>query len=245
MILKRFFSKLLLLLLTFSFLNANEYKVVTENFAPFAYIENDEVKGLSIEIVEALLEKLNVDTEIEIKPWSRAYNQTLMGTNGVLFSVARTEQRENLFKWVGPLVSDSVDFYKSKVSKIEVESLEDAKKLNSILVVNSYPEEKHLKNLGFNNLYGATFPSQALLMLVYGRGDLMPVGKLALPGLLKKTKVNASLIEKTNIQLYKVDLYIAFSKAISDEKIKLWQDALDELKKSNRYDDILKKYIIE
>lgn len=46
-----------------------------------------------------------------------------------------------------------------------------------------------------------------------------------------------------NIELLKFDLYIALSKNIPSNEVLKWQNALDQLKASGKYNEILKKYI--
>jgi len=51
-------------------------KVLTEDFAPFNYVENDMITGFTVEIVEELIKKAGVSIErgkILLWPWKRAY----------------------------------------------------------------------------------------------------------------------------------------------------------------------------
>lgn len=40
---------------------------------------------------------------IEVVPWARGYQETLNEPGHVLFSMTRTNEREDLFRWVGPI----------------------------------------------------------------------------------------------------------------------------------------------
>jgi polar amino acid transport system substrate-binding protein len=46
--------------------------------------------------------------DIKIWPWARGYETALKEKNTVLFSTTRTEARENLFKWVGPIMPSRI-----------------------------------------------------------------------------------------------------------------------------------------
>ena len=56
-------KKIDVLLVLFLFLlfnpsiEANQYKIMTEDFSPFGYVENDTLTGLSVEIVREILKK--------------------------------------------------------------------------------------------------------------------------------------------------------------------------------------------
>ncbi|OUR70350.1 hypothetical protein A9Q76_07695 [Arcobacter sp. 31_11_sub10_T18] len=99
--------------------------------------------------------------------------------------------------------------------------------------------------MGFTNLNETVTPVQNFKMLMKDRGELVPMGELAVPETLKKAGINARLIKRTNVKLYEVQLYIAFSKDISDREIKKWQESLDFIKSSGEYEKILRKYLIE
>jgi len=226
-------------------LNAKEYEVFTEEFAPFGYTKDGKITGLSVEIVNEILKKLSYKSKIKIRPWARAYRRTLSGPNIILFSMARNKEREASFKWVGPLVSDRVYFYKKRDSAVVVKSMMDAKKVSRILLTREFPEYNYLKKLGFNNLNETVTPVQNFKMLMRNRGELVPMGELAVSEVLKEAGIDSRKIQRTNIKLFEVNLYIAFSKDISDEEIYKWQEALDHVKSSGLYEKILKKYIIE
>ena len=236
---------ILLFFISLSSLNAKQYTVVTEEFPPFGYMKDGELTGLSVEIVNAILRELTYKQKIYIRPWARAYRETLSGPKQILFSMARNKEREFLFKWVGPLVSDKVYFYKKRASTLEIMTMLDAKKVRRILLTREFPEYNYLHSLGFTNLNETVTPVQNFKMLMKDRGELVPMGELAVPDTLKKAGIDAKLIKRTDVKLYEVELYIAFSKDISYEEIKKWQEALDLIKRSGEYEKIVKKYLIE
>jgi len=50
-----------------------EIVVVTENWAPYNFIENGLVKGASTEIVKRVLDNTDLNYSIRVYPWARAY----------------------------------------------------------------------------------------------------------------------------------------------------------------------------
>ncbi len=78
---------------------------LTEHYPPLNYEEDGKLQGIA---VEALVEMFKlVDAEKTIKdvklwPWARGYRSVLSKKNTVLFSMARTEARENLWKMMRP-----------------------------------------------------------------------------------------------------------------------------------------------
>lgn len=58
---------------------------------------------------------------------ARGLNSTLNDDNTCLFGFRRTPDRENSYKWIGPLVSDNWVLYGNKDNQQVLKSLEDAK----------------------------------------------------------------------------------------------------------------------
>lgn len=108
-------------------------KFMTEEYPPFNYRENGQLKGISVEIMSEIFRRTDAGftTEnIELLPWARGYNLTLNKKNYALFSTTRTEERESLFKWVGPFAANTIGLIARKDRGLKVESIEDLKALN-------------------------------------------------------------------------------------------------------------------
>ncbi|WP_102405146.1 transporter substrate-binding domain-containing protein [Vibrio sp. 10N.261.55.A7] len=225
-------------LFSFDAIAQPQYRVITEDFRPFAYpTENGEVDGMSYEIVDWLLDDLDIGTEVEVLPWSRGIGLTKTKENHVLFSVARTKEREDWFKWVGPFYSDEVALYQLNDPKYPYKK--DIKNEGSILVAKGYPEEKILRDEGYKNIILADNTAIAIQMLLKHRGDYFPIGQAALPCLLAKYNLEEDSLRSTDITLLTSHLYIAMSPTTSDEEVERWQKALDKIKQTSRYQDIV------
>ena len=63
-----------LTLLSFASFGANHISVVTEDWPPYNYLdENGEMTGYSTKVVKKVLEKANVQYDIRLYPWARSY----------------------------------------------------------------------------------------------------------------------------------------------------------------------------
>jgi len=222
---------------------ADEYRIMTEELPPWSFHNNAEISGIAVEVVREMLITLELPDTIKIYPWQRAYRMTLERNNNVLFSMAKTPERESLFKWVGPIATEKVYFYKNKNTKLKLDKLSDAKQVNTILTTRGFPEHNYLLSKGFNNLHITSSMETSFQMLAHQRGDLTISGDTSGNYFLKKANIDKKSIVASKFSLYQFDLYIAFSKNISDIEIKKWQRALDQIKKSGRFTEIINKYI--
>lgn len=129
-----------------------------------------------------------------------------------------------------------------KGSGIQINSLDDARKVKKIGTYKDDAAEAFLKEQGFTNIESVVNDQSNVKKLMAGRINLWIVGQLQ--GLFKaKTAIgDASSLEKV-FDVKETLLYIAFSKSTSDGDIAKWQAELDKMKADGTYDAILKKYM--
>jgi len=101
---------------------------ITEDLPPYNYLEDGHIKGISIDILNAALTAVGIKknmTEIEVYPWARGFRYALEFPNTCLFSTVRSKERENLFKWAGPITIFSCVFI-SKKGTVNIKTPRDA-----------------------------------------------------------------------------------------------------------------------
>ncbi len=117
---KRLCLLLLMLLLSASLACAAELRIITEIAPPLNYTEDGtetgKLTGQAAEIVKEVQKRIGDATPIEVMPWARGYSLVQSEPNVMLFSTTRTEAREGLLQWVGPVRAPAcqVDSRKSK-----------------------------------------------------------------------------------------------------------------------------------
>ena len=162
----------LILLLSVSGGLAQELTIVSEENPPFNFIKDGIFTGSSTEVVREIMRRLNLSAEIQVLTWARAYQLALSQPNVVLFSTARTKEREHLFHWVGPIYKVRFGFYARKGSGPYLSCLADAKKVSAIATYKDDVREQLLKSQGFTNLDSSKSPASNLKKLLAGRVDL-------------------------------------------------------------------------
>lgn len=219
--------------------------IVTEDWPPYNYEEDGVAKGFSVEIVQSIMQELGVDYEILVLPGERGERMLNSGPNVLNFSIFRTAEREPKYKWIGPIATDGIFFYKKKGSPLNIQTLEDAKNVGSVGSPHKGLVFGVLQKQGFTNLDTISKTTNNIKKLVRGRIDLF-VGETPLGIQYKAQSLGlkmSEVIEKTPVQLVEFPLYIACSKDTSDETVESWQQALDKLKQSGKYTEIYNKYL--
>lgn len=88
--------------------------VLTEEWAPYNYMEDGQLTGFSVEIVEHLIRDLGANATLELYPSMRASYMLNHEPRRLFISMFKTKEREDQYQWVGPLVDSSIYFYKKK-----------------------------------------------------------------------------------------------------------------------------------
>ena len=236
----------IIVLLCGSFLISNavakQFTVLTEDYAPFNYTENGKLTGLSTDLMSEVLKRVGHPNNIRVMLWHEAYEQTMQNPNCILYSTTRTKERENLFKWVGPLASNKWVFYAKKGNAQQITTLDDARKVKKIGTCKDTAAEQFLKKEGFTNLVSAADDNQNVSKLISGDIDIWIVGELQGIHKAKTAGIDPSGFNKV-FDVKDTQLYIAFNKKTPDKEISKWQKALDELKDTKIYKQIMSKYL--
>jgi len=217
--------------------------LMTEDYPPYNYSDRyGKPAGISVDIVKTIIKKTGDIDNITILPWARSYKYIQERKGQVLFVMTRTPQREKMFKWVGPVATNKWVLFTNSSSNISLNSLEEAK--NSKYTIGTYKDdacEVFLKNKGFSNLDSQNDDNLNVKKLMKNRINLWIVGEYQ--GILKAKRIDKGFKLKKVLDVETTELYIAFSRDISDEIVKRWQKELDLMKKDGRYQKILDMHL--
>ena len=236
-----------LLLVIVTPLQADELLIVTESLPPYNYKEEGEVRGVSTEVVQAVLEVLGIESQIRVYPWARAYQTALKRPNVLIYSISRTPQREDLFQWVGEVVPNNSYLFKLATRQdIALTTVADAKSYRigtwredvseQYLLSQGFVQGKHLDNKGN--------PQQNIVKLLKQRLDLTADTELSFYYKVHQLGYEPDLFAKAlKLQAISTPLYMAFSRQTATEQVTQFRNALMQIKQQGVYDAILKKYL--
>lgn len=218
-------------------------KIVTAVEPPTNYYSKDgQFTGPSTEIVEEIKRKLNLDVEISVLPWARAYAYAKKGPNVVIFTAGKSQDRiEHGFHFIGPISTRNHVLFKKKGTSYSIHRLEDVKKQN--LIVGSMRGDwraKMLKEQGIE-VDEVTFQLQNVRKLMAGRIDFWVSSDLDAPFILKNTEFNINDIEIAFF-IKKGAGYIMLSQDTSREIVKRWRNAYWEMQKTGFFKKTAKKW---
>lgn len=201
----------------------------TEEYPPITFAEQGKPSGLAVEIVKDMIRRSGYQTTMEVVPWARGYESAKTQRNVGLFVASRTDERELLFKWVGPISAVQGSLYAKRGRQKPQNNLEDARGFSSIAVPREWYLHQILRTKGFTNLYPVTSPAQAMRMLGADRAQAIALDNLTLIATAKNENIVAGELEAI-APIIETRQYLVFSTDTADSVINDLQQALDAMR---------------
>ena len=230
----KFYAALLSLLI--APLSAQALTFTTEDAPPQNFSKGGTVTGFSVDIINEMMKRSGVKATISLLPWERAYKMGLEEKDTCVFSTTRTEQREKLFKWVGPLSNNNWVIFAKADSTISIKSLDDAKPYK----IGGYQGDAtsiYLKEKGFK-VEETTNDEMNVKKLDAGRIDLWAAGSDSGPWLAR----NAGTKIKALNTFKETQIYLACNKSVGDDVVGKMNDTIKGMKTDGTMDKIYKNY---
>ena len=218
--------------------------ILTENLPPLNYMDDGKLMGPSVEIVQEIQKRIGSTEQIQVYPWARAYKIALDEENIILFGMTQTKQRQEMFKWVGPLAVKRDILIAQKEANIKISTLDDAKKVMRIGTLRDDTREQLLKREGFENLESVSNEQRNAQKLAMGRIDLWAYKKPGFITVCRLAGVDPNDLEEV-YHLRQIEVSIAFSKKTSDTIVARWNKAFQAMVADGTVQHIQDKWNLE
>ncbi|MBF0205302.1 MAG: transporter substrate-binding domain-containing protein [Oligoflexia bacterium] len=223
-------------------LSAQKLNIYCEDDRPMQFVGADGIlTGMSVEIVQEIKKRVGNSDPIKMVPWARGLNEVTNTPNTVLFSMARTAERNQLFQWVGPIAETAFALYAKANSTIKITELDDAKKIRSIGVYRDDIRDQFLTKAGFTNLERTDDNVSNFKKLMAGRFDMYASSSNDIKGNAESAGYKLSDVRLVYIFL-RSQVYMAMSKGTNVAIVAQWNDALKKMKEDGTFSRIFKKY---
>ncbi|WP_234260636.1 transporter substrate-binding domain-containing protein [Halomonas sp. MCCC 1A11062] len=221
-----------------------ELTFITEEYPPYNYRQGDRLEGISIELLERIFAETGTAMtreDVLFYPWARGYDTALSEPGTVLFSTTRTEQREELFQWVGPIATDRVTLIARRDSGIQLNDIEDVIAGDyRIAVIREDIGAQRLQEAGVpeTQIHAAISGASALRMLERGRVDLWAYGEDVAFWLMNEEGLPTTDYTPA-LTISESDLYYALNPDTDPELVAKMQAALNNLREGGVLSEIL------
>ncbi|HUU75332.1 MAG TPA: transporter substrate-binding domain-containing protein [Methanoregulaceae archaeon] len=206
---------------------------VTEDYPPFNYVENGTIQGIAVDLLRGVAKEMgdvNSPDNIMVVPWSKAWATTLERNNTVLFATVRLPEREELFKWAGPLGSERKVIFARQGTSPEITGPDDlAGYLIGVVRDDAAYGELLALGVGKEQLIEMGNVPALISLIQDGEIDFWCYGDLAGRYFAEKETGDPDYFEIV-YTLDTHDLYFAFNRNTPDSVVQAFQEALDTLR---------------
>jgi polar amino acid transport system substrate-binding protein len=219
---------------------------LTEDAPPSNYVEKGEVKGIGVDLLKNIWNRLGSPPQkIRMMPWPKAYQAAQTQPNTVLFGTARLASREQLFKWVGPIFLKRFALFAHKQSKLRAVDFEDLTKLRIGTTKDDAAEQELLrKGVPLERMVRVQGLKEQLALLETNTVDVIARDEITVRSYMEQHDMDYERIKKVR-NISGAMLWYAFSKDVPDKVVQEFQEALYSLKKDGTAARVIKSYGVE
>lgn len=197
--------------LTSAPVGAQDLTIVFEDYPPYEYIEDNEVKGINVELIREAFKRMAINPQFEPRPWKRALYELKNGDILALSSGFKTPERETYGLFPSePLAMETVMVIALKTSAVEINSLEDLRGLK-VGVIREYAYGNEFDTLEGLTKVEANSNPRLLQMLLNQRMDVIIGNKAVFKHLAKSIGQLAHI--RFAYEITNEPLYLFFSRA--------------------------------
>ena len=220
--------------------------LLTENFPPYNMASNDKnfaqednIRGIATELVQEMYRRAGIPYSMTLRfPWDRIYKLALNNPGYGVFVTARLPEREQAFKWVGPLGPDDWIMLARADSPITLENLDQARPYR----IGAYKGDAIAQSLAERDMRPilALRDQDNARKLLDGQIDLWATGDPAGRYLARQEGISRL---KTVLRFNSAELFLALNKETPPEVVERLQRALDDMRREGVVDRVFAKYL--
>ena len=221
---------------------AADLQLLTDNHPPLHFMQGNQLAGFGVDVVQALATQTGDRIHLQQVPLLRALRVASDTPDTGVFTVLRTDDRDDRYQWVGPLIEVETALYARDNLQPPVHSLREADHLGRITVPRKWLVYSYLQGQDLNNLYGVETPEQMMRLFSLGRTDFVVSDTWSKAALAREQGIEPARLQY-QIPLMKQNTYIAFSPQTDPKQVARWQQALDTLRADGRLEQMRQRWL--
>ncbi|GGY13463.1 substrate-binding periplasmic protein [Paludibacterium paludis] len=214
----------------------------TEEWPPVSFLRNGKADGMAVEIVSALQKRVGDNARIEIVPWARGYSYLIARPNVMLFTVARSPEREKFMTLIGPVAVSHTELFCRKGEAARYLRMGDVIKRMPVTAYRGSIFKVAAEAKGFVNIIETVDSGQSARLLMAGRVGLWVEGGFAAGTALAQAGFSADSVDRVTT-LESLQLYLAFSMGTPRDTVLAWENALRAMKKDGSFQSIYRRWL--
>lgn len=218
-------------------------KLLTEENPPLNYTEGKKLTGIATEVVQEILKRAKIKPDIEVMTWDKAYEKTQADKETCLYATARLPNRENVFKWIGPIAANKWGLYALGGFKPEIKSMKDLRPYR-VGGVERDAKVEFLRERGVTNVLEEKDDKLNPPKLTLNLKEPLKIDLwITSAASAKKVAAQAKVTDiKLVLVVNEAESYLACSPRTAPATLKTLAEALDSMKKDGAYDKLIKAH---
>jgi len=223
---------------------AQKLVIYSEQAPPFQVPPSGDAPatGFAVEIVRALQREVGTNEPIQFVEWALGFYEAQHTPNVMLFTIARTNDREKLFRWIGPFFTVEYVLVAKKQRFRSTLTTEQAKGLKIIGTVKGDARDQILRDAGFTNLEQTTTAALNVRKLQAGRIDAYATSNVAWKEQIRKEGFNPEEFEVV-YSIREIPVYCAFSPTTDPQIIAAWERAFNTISADGKLKRLASQWI--
>lgn len=223
--------------------SAQTLKAYTEEWPPYNFIRDNQLVGVSTDILKAVCTDTQIKCEMELVPWTRAYKTVLETPNTLIYTISRIPVREKQFTWIGPILPRSMWIF----ARAEV-----AGKIHSIKDLANFRIGAIREEASLSELLEAGVPSSAIQifntnteemrMLKAGKIDIVANTEIGMQQNQKSFGIGAHVMKRMMKLNDGAALYFGMNLNSKKDLVVKLQASVDKMKREGKIDAIVEQY---
>lgn len=223
---------------------AATFKAYTEALPPLNFDENGRVGGFASELLRLMAADAGHTVQLELMPWVRAYRTVKQQPGTALYSIVRNPEREQLFRWVGPIAPRRIVVY-TLATRPEVVVRKPADLLryrHGVLAASSAASSLQQLGVPAAQLEYGQSDEVNLKKLLLGRADTVLMLDWAMQWQRQQQQLDPARIRPVWTLDQRYQYWFAFNKKTDPAVLRSLQQALDRIKADGRLAALQRRY---
>lgn len=222
---------------------AADIQAYTEEWPPYNFDEDSEVRGIATDILRAACQEAQLDCAIQLVPWARAYALAASQPDTLVYTTARKPEREHLFRWVGPILPRATWVYARNGLENLPASRADLRRFR-IGVVQGEASVTELRAAAVpaSQILPDKSNAAVLKQLNAGFVDLMIDTEVGMAWNLKSAELDEAAVRKLFKLTDEGGYYFALNPRTDPAKLDKLQTAVDSLRRDGRLQALIRRY---
>jgi ABC-type amino acid transport substrate-binding protein len=203
-----------------------------------------ELTGYAVDLVQSILVEAGIKTDILSAPWQRILIESAMKRDVLVFSLARTAEREDQFHWITPITQNAYSIFSKREGNSHVSSLNELPAGSRIAVLKGDFRQEIIKKAGYWAVPMDSWKN-AVLAIEYGRADYLFFSDGGMDIICDDLGDKCNSITKL-FTYQKATTYLAVSKkGTTPELVEKLIEASTVFKQSNQYKHLTEKWLAD